>query len=641
MSKINDFLIELEEELLYLKPKDAGEILKFYQDKINVQVDYGDDEDKIIASLPSPKKIAEDVYKSKGKDYLDSRIKRKNKEAKIKAVFYALLVIIIAVGMVSILSFVGICIYQLFRLLFLSLSMSAFIDKLTLFLFIVFYILVLSVAIIYIFDLLYILLSHFLYPILLEISKKKKEYKFLSFTISGFIENKLKKEKILGKIFIGLICGLILFGICNTVSKGYIYRSSSNDLELTEEVKVLGIFEEIDLEESTTFVKVKQDSVTNVTLKYYNEFNKNIEYEVVDKKLIIKKINRISFDIFGFLDEPLSTLEIIIPLNMNVKVLDIHLNSGYLDMADFKKEIDLKLRGTNSTYALTNSYVNNILVEGVNLNIASENNVYKDVDVKIENGKYYSVGDTYNNLNVTNKLANFILQKVKAQDINISASSAKTALDRVDVETITYKDSNSESLLQDIYSKEAVINSVANSDTKLERFVATNKFTLEEQVSNVDLYFVKSTDMKLKLKRGSLDMYYINRNTITTPKESDANYEYTTRYNNYKSLSVIDVITNEVDMEINSSTFECFISKFEFGTLDINNSYIKESSIDFMDTTIQLIDVDGLTMNVNVNGGIFSYDLETITTNNVVTVTGELFKTDIYIADSIKRGDAE
>ena len=45
-------------------------------------------------------------------------------------------------------------------------------------------------------------------------------------------------------------------------------------------------------------------------------------------------------------------------------------------------------------------------------------------------------------------------------------------------------------------------------------------------------------------------------------------------------------------------------------------------------------------MNVKVNGGTFSIDDETITTDIVVCVSGELIKTDIYISETITRGEA-
>ena len=77
-----EFLSQLIEELKYLKPKDANEVVKFYQQKIAVALDYGEKEEKIIASFPTPKKIAEDIYKTKGIAYIDLRKKEMNTTTK-------------------------------------------------------------------------------------------------------------------------------------------------------------------------------------------------------------------------------------------------------------------------------------------------------------------------------------------------------------------------------------------------------------------------------------------------------------------------------------------------------------------------------------------------------------------------------
>ena len=42
MGKLEEFLLELETELQYLKPKDASEVLKYYRDRINIALDYGE-----------------------------------------------------------------------------------------------------------------------------------------------------------------------------------------------------------------------------------------------------------------------------------------------------------------------------------------------------------------------------------------------------------------------------------------------------------------------------------------------------------------------------------------------------------------------------------------------------------------------
>ena len=75
-----EFLSQLIEELKYLKPKDANEVVKFYQQKISTALDYGEKEEKIIANLPSPKKIAEDIYKTKGIAYIDLRKKEMKRQ---------------------------------------------------------------------------------------------------------------------------------------------------------------------------------------------------------------------------------------------------------------------------------------------------------------------------------------------------------------------------------------------------------------------------------------------------------------------------------------------------------------------------------------------------------------------------------
>lgn len=637
MSKINDFLTELEEELRFLKPKDAVEVLKFYRDKINIQNDYGTEEEKIIAGFPSPKKIAEDIYKSKGKTYLDNRKKQVNRQNKLKAIFYGILIVMLAVGLVSIIGFLVVNIYQLIRLFVLSFGISAFFDKLTLLLFVLVYIAIIVIAGIYIFDLIYIFISHFLYPILLEISKKDREYKFLSFTISGAIEDKSKKKNFLGKILIGLVIGMIVLGLGNTISKGYIYRSNNNYSELKEEVKVLGLFNEIVVEESTTFVKIKTGDIGQLTINYYNEFNNKLSYSVEDNKLVIHPIKLSTFDLFGFLDEPLSTLEIIVPYTMELNKVDINLSDGYFDIVDLDREIDFTLKGENSTFAITRCNINSINVTGVNLNIASENNVIGDVNLTLQSGRYCAVKDTYDNLIVKNHLADFILQEANIDTINIDASSAKTAIDKIITDSITFKDTNSESLLRNVHANSAVIESVANSDTSIEGMIAKDSLTISGASSVIEGYYIKTPTFKVDVKRGHLNLYNINKDTVTS-NDTD---EFLTKYNYYKTLLSLEMKMYLADCEFISSSFDNMSLDLQEGTLDISYSYIKESNIKFADTTVNLIDVDGVLMNVDVNGGIFSYDNENITSNIIVYVTGELIKTDIYISDDIKRGEIE
>lgn len=66
MGKLEEFLLELETELQYLKPKDASEVLKYYRDRINIALDYGETIEHILAKLPTPQKLRQKRISQKG-----------------------------------------------------------------------------------------------------------------------------------------------------------------------------------------------------------------------------------------------------------------------------------------------------------------------------------------------------------------------------------------------------------------------------------------------------------------------------------------------------------------------------------------------------------------------------------------------
>ena len=633
MSKINDFLNELEKELIYLKPKDASEVLKFYRDKINVAMDYEDDENKIISTLPTPKKIAEDIYKSKGKDFLTKRKKQVNTSAKIKAILSIGLVLAIVAFLFTITIFVFSALLQLFKLIRMSFITNDLVDILTLDLFLLAYILVLGIIYIYFFDLMYILISHFIYPFLYEFVKKDKEYKALSFTISGLIEKIFKKKGILGKVLLVIFVALIVFAISNIVTKGYIYRSINDEVSLVEEVVIEDYIDEIKINESTTFVKVFYGDVNNLTLKYYNEFKDELKYSITDNDLVIDSIKQNLFDLFGILDEPLSKLEIILPINNNLKKLDISLNMGYFDIVDYKGNLYLDIKGTNSTYAITRSNFDSLIVDGYNLNVACEDNKISNADIKLEDGKVNFVKNEITNLVVNNHLVDLIIQDANIDNINISSVSSRTVLDKINASEITFKDRNSESSLQYIYATNANVSSYGSSDVEIYKSIFEGTLSLDNSIGNFDLSYIKANNIVTEFESGNVEMYYINRNVI------DARDDFLIKYNEFISKSNFVFSTYKTKVVITSSSFNDVSCDFKEGSVKINASYLADTNMHFIDTYVNFIDVDGIKMNVDVNGGSFAFDDENIKTDIVVCVTGEIIKTDIYISETIKRGE--
>ena len=148
MGKLEEFLLELETELQYLKPKDASEVLKYYRDRINIALDYGETIEHILAKLPTPQKIAAETYKSKGTDFLNIRKKQLRKKQIVNAIFSSILLFIIVVAFFAISFFLITSIVRLFNLVIASFQMNTWIDKITLFFLVVSYIFIIIIALV-------------------------------------------------------------------------------------------------------------------------------------------------------------------------------------------------------------------------------------------------------------------------------------------------------------------------------------------------------------------------------------------------------------------------------------------------------------------------------------------------------------
>lgn len=636
MGKLEEFLLELETELQYLKPKDASEVLKYYRDRINIALDYGETIEHILAKLPTPQKIAAETYKSKGTDFLNIRKKQLRKKQIVNAIFSSILLFIMIVAFFAISFFLITSIVRLFNLVIASFQMNTWIDKITLFFLVVSYIFIIIIAMIYIFDLFYIIGMHFLQYVLDALNKQEKEYKFMDFTISGSLENTFKKKKILGKILLGFTLSIVLFGVTSYTTKGYLYRSMNNLIETNKSVDIAGQIHKITLNESEVFLKVSSsDEIIQVKLNYGFEFDHTLNYEVIDGNLIIDSITTNKYDIFGLLDEPLPIIEIVIPTSMAVSDFDLTFNNGILDFAYLTKGIDLKISGSNSTIALTKNTIHHLQIDGYNLNINNEENQMDICNLDIEEGRYCAVKDEYNTIKINNHLATLILQEVRAEVADITCRSTKTALDKIQITNLTYTDLNSESYLRDVFLTKAVICSEGSSKISLERIVATEEIEFKTVSGTIDTKYLKSPSIIGDFNRGSINFLNIGQNTIT----QDETNAYLVKYNAYNIDINTTIYANNAETTISNTKIVNFDGEIEKGKLAITSSYFKNSSIKETSATLDFADLDGETMKVNVDGGNFYYYNDNITSNIILTIEGQTLKTNISVDDEIKRGE--
>ena len=86
------------------------------------------------------------------------------------------------------------------------------------------------------------------------------------------------------------------------------------------------------------------------------------------------------------------------------------------------------------------------------------------------------------------------------------------------VTNIIYKDQNSASLLQYVYSNNIKVSSLGNSDITLDKVIVEDTISLDNSAGSFDLRFIKAKNISTEFKTGNVEMYYINRN-VTNPSD--------------------------------------------------------------------------------------------------------------------------
>ncbi len=635
MDKIEEFLSQLDDELRFLKPKEASSIIKYYRDRINIATDYGEKPEHVLATLPSPKKIAEDTYNAKGADYLIKRKKQIRKGQIFKAIGAGFLLLIILVGILTIFAFFGKTLINLFKLAFQSFKMGSLIDTLGTFLFTISYILLLVIALIYIFDLLYIIATHFILNILDTITKEEKEYKFANFTISNSIEKVTKKKKILLKTLITLVSLMVILGVTSYATKGYIYRSMNDQVEISEHLQIRKNITKIEIEPSEAFVRFKtSDQIDNIAINYGFEFNNDLVYEINNETLKISSIAITKYGLLGLLYEPLPVIEIVIPSSMNLNDLDITLVNGTLDIVDLNSVTNVVLKGSNSVVAITNSNIEVLRVDANKFNLNLENTAIKDTDVKLQNGRYCAVGKTHEKFKIENYNGTLIFQDVVINDADIMTRASKNAFEKVTIGNLLYKDYNAESYFRDAVITKADMFAAGTSKIDLERVRITEETILETNLGTFNLSYLKTPKIKATLDQGVINLVNFNQNYTNTNLDDT----YLTEYNAYSiTNSSLDVTSNKGSVALVNSIFnESKMTLTNGGLFQITSSTINDSQFDISDGNLSISDLNGNKIYIKATSGnviFYNNNIE----SNILLKLEKTNKANVDIGSNIKQ----
>ena len=644
MRTVEQFLGELEEERQYLNGKDRLEVVKHYRDKINIAMDYGDSAQKVLATLPTPQKIAEEVYASKGINYLEKRKKAKRRNQIFFAILNSIIILILLGGFITIGYFDIYYVIRLFVLIVKSFSFFNFIDTSLLILFNLSYIGILLIGLIYVFDLFYIMIMHLLETVLDAIFKEIKEYPFMDFTLSGTIEHLLKKKRLVLKVLIGCGIAFVVFGISGYATKGYIYRSMNNTIETRQTITIDEDINTVKIPENSMFIKITTSKdIDKVTFKYGSEFEDDFKYNIVDGSLTITPNKTQKFDILGFLSEPRQILEIILPVNTNVENINLTYSDGVLDIANVNEpNLNINISGINITAAFTNTTLNSLVANGTQMNLALENNKINTVDVIMKSGKYCGVSDNYQNIKIVNNLGTIILQKATFSVANIENTSGKAAIDRIDATTFNYQAIRSEDYFLDTYVNDFNLSVLYNSNVQINRVVVKNEFKIEEDGAYLKIDYAKCKTIIITGSSTTNNLYHLGEDVSLSGIETDSeDYESYTKYNDsaYNKLAIVKAETKDgrismLSGSVYSIDFKLNKTSLEMATISLNDAYVSTS-----DSKINLTDISGKTFDLKTKGGsvVFYNDSEVSKASGLV-LTFDGSQTMQDIDENIKRG---
>lgn len=632
-----EFLGELEEELKYLNAKDASQVLKHYRDKINVALDYGESLQKVMATLPQPKKIAEEIYASKGIEYVNKR----KKELKRKQIFSTIISIVLLLLVVSaffVLSYFVIkYIVQLGIFIGKSFSFFSFIDTAILLFFCLCYMGILIGIYIYVFDLFYIMTMHFLQDIFWLFGKKEKDYAFMDFTISAFLDTCTHKNKFVLKV-IGIIALVwVGLGITSYATKGYIYRSFHDEASNTQTIEIEEDVKQIVMPSNASFIQIVESDVLNhIKMEYTAEFAKDVTYEITEGSLQIAPLYVDTFDVLGLLDEPRPVIKISIPKKTTIESLDITLNDGILDIVDYHQKGDLTIRGAKGTVAITRSSFDTCTIDGYSLTSAFEENHITNLDIKLESGKYYAVKDIYQNIQIQNHLGTLVLEDVQFESGNINNESAKSALNRVEATTLTFSSRVSEDYFQDARFQNVLLTGNGNTKISLDRIIVEETIEGNFHADTIQINCLKTKLYKLSTEHTTIHINQFGRNTTATSTDEYVQQKIDA-YNAFIGTGAVEASLTSGKVEILASDIETFHSTVQKTTVEMTQNIILETTTKTTNGKWIINDLDGKTIQMDVDGGSIMFFNDHIKSDITLEITGQIVKTSLAIGENIKQ----
>lgn len=655
-----EFLSQLIEELKYLKPKDANEVVKFYQQKISTALDYGEKEEKIIANLPSPKKIAEDIYKTKGIAYIDLRKKEMKRQAIFSFIGSIIITIIIGLIFTYITYLFATMSINLFNIMF-QINSFTILDKITLIITGILILLIELIAYIYIIDLCYSMIMYFISGPIYQLKNKKINPEIANFTISGLFNKIIKQEKVLIKAAILLIFIALISGIINYSTKGYLYRSGVDNASIKEEhiVTNQNINKIIYTGSKANFTITSVDNIENITIEYYHEFNHNFELKENNNTLEIVFSDAKNLDILNILKEPTQIVVIKIPSTYQLIDVELNITESNINLMNANLN-NVKIINNVGTYQIYNSKLTSLDIKtnkGI-VKTSSQDELYQgtnnqitNLTIDILNGEVELINIFGSNSKLTNSTAKFNINNLNYNELTINSSAGELLIDNIIINQLNYETKSTMCTIANSKINNAEVKVVATSSLTLNKTIINEKIDSIVTGSYFILEFVKTPLITVKASSSTIYFYNLSEN-IKGDNLSILNQEY-------NSLDILPVINLEnesstkvaIDNDFSNllkdqekpleditnikDSIKTLNIKQTKGVVSIKNAKVIDIVMDLNEVNVEMKNVYGNPYHITIKSGYLTFNNEQ-DTNQEIYLEKDVI-TQVELSNNIKK----
>ena len=154
----------------------------------------------------------------------------------------------------------------------------------------------------------------------------------------------------------------------------------------------------------------------------------------------------------------------------------------------------------------------------------------------------------------------------------------------------------------------------------------------------INTSYVKAPNLLVENKNGTVNLYNTNKEIKITSTDDDV-LNMQQLYNNTILLVNVDITSTKGKVEMLNGVMNSCVMNLTNTTVIVDTMNILMTNVKFANTTLNISDLGGNTIDVDVNGGAFIFFNDNIESNIVLTISGEEIKTSIEVASTITRGD--